>query len=253
MKQQISKYFFALVISLSLFACKPAKQDESSGTSDTAVAEVPQPPSMDAAIVAPDLYKVAKDTMGIRVLEITYKPGDSSAMHSHPDNVLYVIDGGKAQMTAKDGSMKMNELKSGMIAINGAGTHSVKNTGTTTMRAILVEVNRPNTAAPAKDASLDATKVAPVLYKTVADSLNIRVVMATYKPGASSKLHAHPDNAIYAIEGGKAVMTLKDGTKLDNTLATGTILITPAGAHAVKNIDKTALKVLIVEVNRPVQ
>ncbi len=77
--------------------------------------------------------------------------------------------------------------------------------------------------------------------------------MATYKPGASSKLHAHPDNAIYAIEGGKAVMTLKDGTKLDNTLATGTILITPAGAHAVKNIDKTALKVLIVEVNRPVQ
>src|SRR5258706_7086206 len=142
MKKQISsKYLFALAISLSLLACKPsAKQDESAGKSDTAVAEVPQPPSMDAAMVAPDLYKVAKDTMGIRVLEVTYKPGDSSALHNHPDYVLYVIDGGKAQMTAKDGSMKMNELKSGMIAINGAGTHSVKNTGTTTMRAILVEV-----------------------------------------------------------------------------------------------------------------
>jgi quercetin dioxygenase-like cupin family protein len=256
MKQQFSsKLFIVLGISVFLLSCNPkAKQDESAGTSDTTVTEAPaQVQSMDAAKVAPDFYKVAKDTMGIRVLEITYKPGDSSAMHSHPDYVLYVIDGGKAQMTAKDGSMMVNELKSGLIMIGGAGTHSVKNVGTTTTRAILFEINRPNTAAPAQDAALNATKVAPLLYKTVADSLNIRVVMATYKPGASSKMHAHPDNAIYAVGGGKAVMTLKDGTKLDNTLATGAIMISPAGAHAVKNEGKTTVKVLIVEVNRPVQ
>ena len=41
--------------------------------------------------------------MGIRVLEATYKPGDSSALHSHPDYALYVINGGTAEFTGKDG------------------------------------------------------------------------------------------------------------------------------------------------------
>ena len=262
MKKQISsKFLFALGISLSLIACNQSgKTDEPASTSDTAaqqteaVAQTPAPDqSMDAAKVAPDLYKVVKDTMGIRILEINYKPGDSSAMHSHPDNVLYVIDGGKSLMTAKDGTTQTNELKSGMIAINGSGTHSVKNVGTKPVKAILIEVSRPNNAAPAQDPAMDATKVAPTLYKTVADSLNIRVVMATYKPGASSAMHAHPDNAIYIVEGGKALMTSKDGTKMDNTFTKGTALVRPGESHSVKNTGSTTLKVLIVEVNRPVQ
>ena len=119
------------------------------------------------------------------------------------------------------------------------------------MKAILIEVNRPNTAAAAQDATMDAVKVAPTLYKVMADSLNIRVLMATYKPGASSALHYHPDNAIYVIEGSKAEFTMQDGTKQQMTMDKGMIAIMPAGAHAVKNVGNTTTKVLIVEVNRP--
>jgi quercetin dioxygenase-like cupin family protein len=64
-------------------------------------------------------------------------------MHSHPDNALYVTEGGKAEFTGKDGSKNVMEFKKGMAAIGPAETHSVKNIGTTTMKAILVEVNRP--------------------------------------------------------------------------------------------------------------
>jgi quercetin dioxygenase-like cupin family protein len=104
---------------------------------------VTQDASMDAAKVAPNLYKVIQDTLGLRILSISYKPGESSVMHSHPDAVLYVIDGGKGEFTAKDGTKSVRELKSGMSMITPADTHSVKNVGNTTLKAILVEVARP--------------------------------------------------------------------------------------------------------------
>jgi quercetin dioxygenase-like cupin family protein len=147
------------------------KKTETTGSDSTATTTpmtdtTSQNQDMDAAKAAPGLYTVIKDTMGIRVLDILYKPGDSSAMHSHPDNALYVIDGGKSEFTAKDGSKQVVELKSGATMIGGAETHSVKNIGTTTVKAILVEVNRPNQAGNA-DMSMDATKVAPKFYKLV--------------------------------------------------------------------------------------
>ena len=263
MKQVLKWKLIALGISLALMACNndEKKADTAAANTDTTATAKTTPDStaapkvenLDAAKVASALYTVAKDTMGIRVLNVLYKPGDSSALHSHPDVVLYVIDGGKGEFTGKDGTKQIRELKSGMAMTVPAETHSVKNIGTTTLKAILVEVNRPNTAAPAQDAAMDAVKVAPTLYKKISDTMNIRVLMATYKPGASSAMHSHPDYAIYDIEGGKAEFTTKDGKKLQNNMTKGTINIIPADSHAVKNNGNTTIKVLIVEVNRPLK
>jgi quercetin dioxygenase-like cupin family protein len=256
---KVSKFQFAAIAICFLFvACNNSENTESTqkdsvtnNSTVTAPAATAPDNSMDATKVAPGLYTVAKDSMGIRVVNVDYKPGDSSAMHSHPDNVLYVISDGKGEFTEKDGTKQVRDLKAGMVAIMGPDEHSVKNVGKTTMKAILFEVNRPNSAAAAQDATMDAVKVAPTLYKVLADSLNIRVLMATYKPGASSALHMHPDNAIYVIEGSKAEFTMKDGTKQQMTMDKGMITIMPAGAHAVKNVGNTTTRVLIVEVNRP--
>ena len=81
--------------------------------------------------------------MGLRVLEANYKPGQSSAMHSHPDLALYVISGGSAEFTGKDGKKIKEELQTGMSRVVPAATHSVKNIGKTKVKVLLVEVNRP--------------------------------------------------------------------------------------------------------------
>ena len=252
--------FLALAISFGFAACnnEEKKTEEATTSDNSAVASTETATTtvadekIDATKVAPGLYTVAKDTMGIRVLNILYKPGDSSAMHSHPDNALYVIDGGKAEFTNKDGSKQVAVLKSGMTQIGGAETHSVKNVGTTTMKAILVEVNRPNQTGNT-DMTLDATKVASKYYKLVKDSLNIRIVMVDYKPGAESALHSHPDLAMYVISPAKAEFTEKDGTKRVMTLDKGAVVIIPADTHSVKNVGNTNAKVVLVEVNRPVR
>lgn len=258
MKQIRKAGIMALAISIFFIACNNKEDttesttNESTSTATTTDATT-QPQEMDAAKVASALYTVAKDTMGIRVLNILYKPGDSSAMHSHPDNALYVIDGGTGEFTEKDGSKQVADFKAGMTMISGAESHSVKNIGTSTLTGVLVEVNRPNQAANSHDVALDATKVASKFYKLVQDSLNIRIVMVDYKPGTSSALHSHPDLVMYVLEPAKAEFTAKDGTKQIMALDKGMIAVVPAATHSVKNIGNTNAKVVLIEVNRPKQ
>ena len=253
MKQISKPVIMALVISF-VFACNSEEtktESESTDSTATMMADtIPQTPDMDATKIAPGLYTVVKDTAGIRVLNILYKPGDSSAMHSHPDNALYVIDRGKAEFTAQDGSKQVVDFKSGTTMIGGPESHSVKNIGTTPLKAVLVEVNRPNQAG-SYDTALDATKVASKFYKSAKDSLNMRIVMVEYKPGTESALHSHPDLAMYTITPAKAEFTEKDGTKRVMTLDKGTVVIVPAGTHSVKNVSNTNTKVVLFEVNRP--
>ena len=260
MQKILKPAVMALAISFSFIACNnEEKNSESTSTdsttaattsTDSSAAATSTSQAMDAVTVSPTLYTVAKDSMGIRVLNVVYKPGDSSAMHSHPDNALYVIDGGKAEFTGKDGSKQVVAMKSGMTMIGGAETHTVKNVGNTTLRAILVEVNRPNSAG-SQDMTLDATKVASKFYKVAQDSLNIRIVMVDYKPGEVSAMHSHPDLAMYVLSPSKAEFTEKDGAKRVMTLDKGAVMVVPADTHSVKNVGNTHAKVVLVEVNRP--
>ncbi|WP_276503272.1 cupin domain-containing protein [Terrimonas pollutisoli] len=254
--QKIDKSHFILTVALLLIlaACKgPDKKEapaETTDTTQTATAEpVAQDAVMDAVKAAPDLYKILNDTMGIRIVEVTYKPGDSSALHSHPDLAAYAAAGGTVAFYGKDGTKMENEMKTGTSLVRPGEVHSVKNAGKTTLKVILVEVNRPMQTT-SQDATLDATKVAPTLYKLKNDTLGIRVLEISYKPGQSSAMHSHPDNALYVIEGGKGEFTGKDGTKNVMEFKKGMTAIGAADTHSVKNVGTTTLKAILVEVNR---
>ncbi len=109
--------------------------------------ETDNTPSFDSSrrvtIVASDLYKQLADSLNIRIVEGSYKPGDSSAVHSHPDYAVYVLEGSTMELTLMDGTKRQLELKKGMTLVLPAVTHSSKNIGKTTFKFILVEVNRP--------------------------------------------------------------------------------------------------------------
>lgn len=93
--------------------------------------------------ISPDLYKQLFDTLNIRILQGIYKPGDSSIMHAHPDFALYVLEGSTVELTSMAGDKQNIEFKKDMAIVLPATTHSAKNIGKTTLRLIVVEVNRP--------------------------------------------------------------------------------------------------------------
>ena len=243
-----------MLISASLVACK-GKNNEKETTTDSTNATTKTTDNsnntagMDAVTVAPALYKVVADTLGIRMVEVNYKPGDSSAMHWHPDYAVYAIEGGTATFYAKDGSKMDNEMKAGITMIRPGEWHSVKNNGKTNIHVMLVEVNRSGQNGT-NDAATDATKVSPDLYKAKNDTMGIRVVEVNYKPGQASKVHWHPDAALYVIDPGTGEFTEKDGSKRILDLKKGMTMITPSDTHSVKNIGKTTMRAILVEVNR---
>jgi len=253
-----SHFLLSLCFSLTLLACKSGekKAEEPTSTDNTVTvpAETTTPTAteetIDAVKVAPNYYKVLSDSLGIRVLEATYKPGDSSVMHSHPNNAMYVIQGGMAEFVGKDGQKMNMELKTGMSAVRGNDYHSVKNVGKTTMKVLLVEVNRPSNVVP-QDAATDATKVAADEYKLLHDSLGIRIIEVNYKPGQVSNMHSHPDLAVYVVNGGKAELTEKDGKKNKEEVKPGMAWISAADTHSGHNVGSTPFKLLLFEVNRP--
>ncbi len=257
MNQKINLQFILLFcLTLAFVACNNKSKKEEPAQSDTTATVSTEPaqtntmdPAMDATKVAPDQYKLIKDTLGIRTIEATYKPGDSSASHSHLDYVVYAVTNSNATFYPKGGEKMVSELKAGLIMVRPAETHSVKNETKNTFKVFFVEVNRPVGGTPT-DAAMDVVKIAPKEYTVAKDTMGIRVLEFSYKPGDTSAMHSHPDNALYVTEGGKAEFTAKDGTKTVMELKKGQSVIRPAGEHAVKNIGKTTMKGVLVEVNR---
>jgi quercetin dioxygenase-like cupin family protein len=110
-------------------------------------AERHETPAYDASrsvtTIAPDLYKQMADTLGIRIIEAIYKPGDSTIVHAHPDFAMYVLEGSTVELTSVDGNKQNIEFKKGMGMVLPAESHSAKNIGKSTLRLVVVEVNRP--------------------------------------------------------------------------------------------------------------
>ena len=104
MKQKsVSQLVLAFGISLVFAACQAgAKRPEaqSPATGNRVQTDTTQP--MDAVRAAPHLYRVLSDTLGIRIIAVHYGPGDSSALHAHPDNALYVLKGSTVAFTTQE-------------------------------------------------------------------------------------------------------------------------------------------------------
>ena len=98
--------------------------------------------AQDPAQVAPKSNKVILDNDRVRVLDVMLKPGEKMPMHSHPDNILYVIAGGKSSSTDAQGKTSERMSKDGECVFREAETHSVENTGSKPIHVLNIELKR---------------------------------------------------------------------------------------------------------------
>ncbi len=87
--------------------------------------------------------KVIFETDRVRVLEVSYAPGTTHDMHSHPDHVIYALADAKVRMTGEDGKSAEVEIKKGGTRWQPAVTHKTENIGTTPLSVVLVELKEP--------------------------------------------------------------------------------------------------------------
>ena len=96
--------------------------------------------AQDAAKVDPKHYKVEFENDKVRVLRITYGPGEKSVMHGHPDAVAVFLTEFNGKFTFPNGKSEEMTGKAGQTLWTPAGKHLPENTGDKPFELIVVEL-----------------------------------------------------------------------------------------------------------------
>jgi quercetin dioxygenase-like cupin family protein len=96
--------------------------------------------AQDPVKVDPKHYKVDFENDQVRVLRITYGPGEKSLMHEHPASVAVFLTDGQVKFTLPDGKSQLTPSKAGSAVWAAAGKHLPENVGDKPLELILVEL-----------------------------------------------------------------------------------------------------------------
>ncbi len=94
----------------------------------------------DPTVVDAEHYTVEFENDQVRVLRISYAPGEESVMHEHPNGVAVFLADGDTEMKLGDGTTIQDIRKSGEAIWATAGKHLPKNIGDNKSELILVEL-----------------------------------------------------------------------------------------------------------------
>ena len=94
----------------------------------------------DATVAAPDHYKVEFENDRVRVIRITYGPGEESAMHEHKDGVVIYLTDMTVEFTLPDGTTPPAQaVTAGGSEWAPAEMHAARNIGDEPIEALMIE------------------------------------------------------------------------------------------------------------------
>lgn len=189
--------------------------------------------AQDPVKVDPAHHKVEIDNAQVRVLRITFAPGEKAPLHEHPNAVAIFLSDGVNRLTAQGQKPTENPQKKGDVVLVNAVKHEVENIGKTPTEVILVELKKPGSASY-PGMSLDPTKLAK-RYAVVAENAHARVIHLRSAAGDMGVVHEHPSHVIVNLAGSDSA---KPGT---------VTWVEGPQKHGTAEPAKTATDVIIVE------
>ena len=200
----------------------------------------------DPTVVDGDHYKAEFENDRVRIVRITYGPGEESVMHFHPDSVAVFLTDHLTQMTTPDGSTSEAEAAAGDSLFSPAGQHLPKNVSDGPLELVLIEL-KSGATGPAIPDGQDSTSVAPDHYTVEFENDQVRILRITYGSGEESAMHYHPDSVAVFLTDHHVQMTTPDGSTSEAKAAAGDSLFSPAGRHLPKNVSDGLLELILVE------
>lgn len=97
---------------------------------------------MDAEKIDPQHYKVEFENDQVKVLRITYGPGEKSKMHSHTEGVVVFLTDGKGKFALPEGKTMETNFESGKVIWTDSQTHQPENTGDESFELIQIELKK---------------------------------------------------------------------------------------------------------------
>jgi quercetin dioxygenase-like cupin family protein len=102
----------------------------------------PSRPVDDIVELSPEIHRVIFENETVRMLEVSVKPGATVPMHTNPENINYILQGGTLRLINPDGSSIDVQLSERQVIPAPVGRHAVENIGQTEVRTLCVELKR---------------------------------------------------------------------------------------------------------------
>ena len=97
--------------------------------------------AQDPKAVSPEMYEVLYENDTIRIIQVTYEPGQSDALHSHPRYIAYVLESGSLRVHSRDGGEpQIRVAERGQIMVQEPAAHWAENIGDTVVKAVFMEI-----------------------------------------------------------------------------------------------------------------
>lgn len=94
----------------------------------------------DATVAEPNHYKVEFENDQVRIIRITYGPGERSGMHEHGPGVVVNITDLNTRFSFPDGTTQEGSSPAGTAAWSDPVEHAAENLGSQRAEAVLIEL-----------------------------------------------------------------------------------------------------------------
>lgn len=235
----------ALTVGVLAPGCTPAdSSDEQEPGADAGREEVAR-----AEAAAPGHYSVEYENDAVRLLRVSYEPGERSALHVHPAHCAVALGPSTWRMTPREGEALELAMEAGQVTCVEAGSHRMENTGTEVAEAVLVEFEPGATAgSDALPDHPDAVSADPDHYTIEHENDVARLLRIRYGPGETSVMHQHPANCAIFLHDQPTAMEMPGGEVVENdAVESGHVACGEAGAHLPTNRGEERLELILVE------
>lgn len=235
----------ALAACALAIGCAPEDSaDDADAMSDTEAQDV-----AGAAEAAPGIYSVAYENDAVRLLRVHYEPGETSAMHSHPNHCAVALSDMTMRLSPRAGDAADMAMGMGEVICVEAGAHSIENTSAEAADVVLVEF-KPGAMAGSGEmpGHPDAVTADPGHYTVEHENDVARLIRIQYSPGETSTMHHHPAGCAIFLHDQPTTMELPDGEMIENEgYETGHIQCGDADAHLPTNVGDGELELILLE------
>ena len=203
----------------------------------------------DAVAADPAHYAVEFENDAVRLLRVTYGPGETSVMHTHPEICSIALSASSWSMTDVDGEVTEEDPTTfGTVACgNEATVHIPTNTGTAASEVVLVELKEGASAGTWTSETPDAVSADPDHYSVEWENDLIRVLRISYGAAEQSVMHHHPANCFVSLSDGTWHMTDSAGEVTENVTPVGTLACGDAEDHIPANAGEETGEVVLIE------
>ena len=201
--------------------------------------------AQDVVKVDPAHYQLITENAAVRILRVTYGPGDRSPTHSHPDHAVVILRGGRMQFVAPDGTKTEQDLPDDSALYAPGGTHANQSLSKTRIEAILIEFKTPKPGTAAVPTSRPE-----MMLTTLAEGPRAVVHTVTADPGfveAAGTTHEY-DQVVVALEPAQISLSLA-GKPAKTSWARGDVQWIGRGTpHESRNTSGTPVTFAIVSI-----